>query len=228
MIFILFNIYLSSLLIAIVTGVMSVGFHNKTPTYIKVLPWFVLLTFIVEVFAYLYAGITGSNLNIFNVFLIIIHLFYSFVLYQMIVSQTVRKRLLYIVCIYFVIAIVLIFFIQGINYYNSIVYFLGGVMLCFFSGYFLYELFHVPGKENLFRRPSFWIACGILLYNSGTIPIVIPWPILLHCTRFELKILHILLTLVYFTSYSMFTVAFVFHFLSQKSFVKPDTFDSAL
>jgi len=146
----------------------------------------------------------------------------------MIGSETVRKRLLHTVCVYFVVAVVLIFFIQGINYYNSIVYFVGGVMLSSYSGYFLYELFGVPGKENLLRKPSFWIASGILLYNCCTIPIVIPWPVLLHCTRFELRVLHILLTFVYFTSYSMFTVAFIFHFLSQKSFIKADTFDSAV
>jgi hypothetical protein len=228
MIFILFNIYLSALLSASVTGVVSVGFHNEGPVYIKVLPWFVLLTFVVEVFAYFYAGITGSNQNIFNVFLIIQHLFYSFVLCQMIRSQTVRKRILYVVCVYSVMAVTLVFFIQGINYYNSIVYFVGGVMLSFFSGYFLYELFRVPGKENLLKRPSFWIACGILLYNSCTIPLVIPWPVLMHCTPFELKILHILLTLVYFTSYSLFTVAFIFHFLSQKMFIKADAVNSTL
>jgi len=227
MIFFLFNIYLSALLIATVTGVVSVGFHDQGPAYIKILPWFVLLTFIVEVVAYCYS-ITGSNQNIFNVFLIIQHLFYSLILYQMIGSETVRKRLLHTVCVYFVVAVVLIFFIQGINYYNSIVYFVGGVMLSSYSGYFLYELFGVPGKENLLRKPSFWIASGILLYNCCTIPIVIPWPVLLHCTRFELRVLHILLTFVYFTSYSMFTVAFIFHFLSQKSFIKADTFDSAV
>jgi len=109
-------------------------------------------------------------------------------------------------------AIPLIFFVQGINHLNSVVYFIGGFILSFFSAYSLLELFRVPGKTNLFRTSSFYICCAILFYHCCTIPIIVPLTLLFHMTTFDSRLLHVLLTTVYCMSYSMFAIAFIFHF----------------
>jgi hypothetical protein len=216
MIYTLFLIYLSTLFIAAATGFVSMYVNKEAPLYLKLFPWLILITWGVEKFALYWAVKYKNNHAIFNVFLIVQFLFYSFVLYNILPRVTIKKLVVYVVCGYLLIAIPLIFFIQGINYYNSIVYFIGGCILSFFSGYSLFELFRVPRTINLFRTPSFWICCAILFYHCCTIPIVTPWTLLLHITPFDLKILHVVLTMVYCMSYSMFAIAFICHATSRK------------
>jgi hypothetical protein len=212
MISILFQIYLSALLITGLTGVVAMYINKQGPLYLRLLSWFILLILGVEKFANFWAGKYGSDHAIVNFFLIIQFLFYSFVLYNIMPKPAIKKWVVYADYGYLIIAIPLIFFVQGINHLNSIVYFIGGFILSFFSAYSLLELFRVPGKTNLFRTSSFYICCAILFYHCCTIPIIVPWTLLLHMTPFDSKLLHVLLTTVYCMSYVMFAIAFIFHF----------------
>jgi hypothetical protein len=215
MIAFLFYTYLTTLFISGATGMVAVYVNKKTPLYLKLLPWFILSILVVEKYAYEYSRTHATNNNIFNVVQLVYFLFYSYFFYSLLATAA-RKWIIYAAVFYLAVAIPLIFFIQGIYYYNSTVYFIGGVLLTIFSSFYLYTLFKSPGKINPFHTPSFWIACGILLYFCCTIPLVTPWILLLHCTPFELKVLHIMLTFVYCTTYLLFGTGFIFHYKNRK------------
>lgn len=104
----------------------------------------------------------------------------------------------------------------GVNNYNSIVYFIGAILLVLYSSYYLFTFFKTPVATSLLYAPAFWLACGILLYYSATIPLVIPWPFLLNCTPFELKVLHIILTFINCSSYLLFAAGFVAHIKNKR------------
>jgi hypothetical protein len=217
MITFLFETFLIILLIGFAVGIWVVYKSKPAALYIKYLPWFLLIKCSEERFAQYWAGKYGSDHAICNIFLIVEFLFYSFMLYQLFRTSTVKKGIIYVACLYLFLAIPLIFFIQGINYYNSTVYFVGGLMMSVVSGYYLFTLFRGPGNTNPFFTPGFWIACSILSYYCCTMPLVLPWTLLLQCTPFEIKMLHIILLLLYCITYAMFTIGFYFYWRSGKA-----------
>lgn len=211
MITFLFETYLIILLIGFAVGRWLLYKSKPAALYVKYLPWFLLVKFGEERFAQYWARKNGSDHAICNIFLIVEFLFYSFTLYQLFRRSAAKKWIIYASCLYLLLAIPLIFFIQGINYYNSAVYFIGGLIISVFSGYYLFTLFRGPGTANPFFAPGFWIACSMLFYYCCTMPLVLPWTLLLQSTPFEIKILHTILLLMYCIAYAMFAIGFYFY-----------------
>lgn len=44
--------------------------------------------------------------------------------------------------------------------------------------FYFYELFEFPHPDNFRSRPSFWVAAGILLYHSCSIPLFVLMPVM--------------------------------------------------
>ncbi|WP_205509520.1 hypothetical protein [Longitalea arenae] len=217
MITFLFETYLIILLTGFAAGILAVYKNKPAALYVRYLPWFLLLKFGEERFAQYWSRKYGNDHAICNIFLIIEFLFYSFTLYQLLRTSAIRKWIIYAAGMYLLLAIPLIFFIQGINYYNSGVYFMGGLMMLVFSGYYLFTLFRGTGDTNPFFKAGFWIACSILFYYCCTMPLILPWTLLLNATPFEIKILYIILLIMYCIAYAMFVIGFCFYRRSQKA-----------
>ena len=100
--------------------------------------------------------------------------------------------------------------------FNTVNYFGGGVILSFFSGYSLSELFKKAVAESPFKMPSFWISGSMLVLNSCMIPLVLPATLSIRFTPGETRFLSILIILVNYISYTLFAIAFLNYYKNNK------------
>lgn len=205
----LFVLYLVLLLICSVTGIICTRRLKFTFSPIKLLPWFILLTLMSELTALWYAIQSGNNHKVYNVYQIVHFGFYSYILALMIGHKGVKKLLAGLSALFTAFAIMNLSCIQGMVRFNTVNFFGGAIILSFFSGYSLSELFKKAATESPFKIPSFWINGSILMLNSCMIPLVLPATLNLHFTPGETHILSALNMLVNYISYTMFTIAFL-------------------
>src|SRR5688500_12101345 len=170
----LFNAYLFLLIVCFITGIICTWRFKRTFLSIKLLPWFILVTFISEMIGLLWKKKFGSNHCVYNVYQVCQFSFFSFTLYQMIGNNRIKKFMVYISAVYSVLDIVNLCFLQGIHQLNTINYYTAAVLISFFSGYALSELFRKAGIYNPLKTPSFWVASSILVLNSCMIPLLLP------------------------------------------------------
>jgi hypothetical protein len=134
----------------------------------------------------------------------------------MIGHNGIKKLLTCLSALFTAFAILNLSFIQGMAQFNTVNYFGGAVIISFFSGYSLSELFKKTVTESPFRMPSFWIGGSILVLNSCMIPLVLPATLSIRFTPGETRILHILIMLVNYISYTLFTIAFLNYYKNNK------------
>ena len=207
-----FYSYLVLLIICSITGLICTWHLKWTVTPVKLLPWFILVTFISEMTG-LYWNIKYRNNHwVYNIYQVFQFIFYSFTLYQMIKNNRMRKRLLFLSTGIAVFTIINLCFIQGIDHFNTLNFYCGAVILAFFSGYSLSELFRKTVIGNPFNGPYFWIGGGILVLNSCLIPLLLPSAFSLSFTRAEVEIITGMIMLVNFIAYTMFIISFWFQY----------------
>lgn len=208
----LFNAYLCLLVVCSVTGIISTWRLKKVTSPIKLLPWFILVTFIDEIIASQWAIKYGSNHWVYNIYQVIQIGFFSYTLCRIIENNRMKKLLIYVASAFVICAVTNLCFIQGIHSFNSINYYTGAIIAAFFSGYSLSEVFNNTGKGNSFKKPAFWIAASILLSNTCMIPLIMAVAFYIHFTGAQLRIWFIMVTTVNFIAYCMFMLAFWFHY----------------
>ncbi|OQP66049.1 hypothetical protein A3860_15805 [Niastella vici] len=203
-----FDAYLVLLLIGTFTGFYYTRGLNRTFLPLKLLPWFLLLTFINEILAMTWPKRLGGNYFIYNIYLIFQFCFYSYMLVQMIENRRMKQLLTCLAIAYSIFATLNIGVIQGMHTFNTLNYFTGAVILSFFSGYSLNEQFKKDIACNPFKKPYFWIASSILVLETAMVPLLLPPYFDLHLSKVELRLISILLNLINLIVYSMFIVAF--------------------
>jgi len=204
----IFGAYLVLLFTGIVTGFYNTRGLKRTFLPIKLMAWFLLITFINEMIALFYAKKLGGVHNVYNIYLIFQDCFYSYMLTQMIESKRMKQMLIWLAFAYFTFAILNLSVIQGMHSFNSLNFFAGAVFLSFFSGYSLNEQFKKDIPGNPFKKPYFWIASSILVLQAATVPLLLPPYIELHFKKVEGRIINILINLINLIAYSMFIMAF--------------------
>ena len=208
----LFFAYLFLLVVCFITGFICTWRFKRTFSPITLLPWFILVTFITEMIGLYLAIKCRTNHCVYNVYEILHFCFFSFTLYRLIENYRIKKYMIYVSAAYAVLAIGNICFFQGIRQFNTINYYTAAVILSFLSGYSLNELFKKVVIDNPIRTAEFWVASSILVLNSCMIPLLLPVAFSLHFTKGEARILFILITLVNFVAYSMFTMGFIYYY----------------
>lgn len=208
MIAIFFYSYLTLLVICFIMGLIGTWRLKWTFAPVKLLPWFVLLTIISELTALLWSIKYHTNHCVYNVYQVLQFIFYSLALYQLIKNRRIRKLLLFISIGYPVFAITNLCFVQGVHLFNTVNFYVGAIILSFFSGYSLSELFRRTAVDNPFKMPVFWICSSILVLNSCLIPLELPFALSLPLTPGEVEIVVGLIMLVNFIAYTMFIISF--------------------
>ncbi|OQP46997.1 hypothetical protein A4H97_05630 [Niastella yeongjuensis] len=216
MITIFFNSYLILLVICFIVGVICTWRLKWSLSPVKMLPWFVLLTFISEMTALQWMIKYHNNHCVYNVYQVLQFVFYSFALYQLIKNRQIRKVLLFVSIGYPVFAIINLF-VRGIHLFNIVNFYGGAVMLAFFSGYLLSELFRKTAIDNPFRMPAFWTGSSILVQNSCLIPLELPAALSLTFSPGEVNILVGMIMVVNFISYTLFIIGFIHLYKNSKT-----------
>jgi hypothetical protein len=133
--------------------------------------------------------------------------FYMYVLRRIIQSVRVKKLILYIACVYLLLDISNILFIQKISKFNSITYAIGCLIISLSCFYYFFELFQQTYSVNLTRQPAFWICAGLLFFYTCSFPI---YGLVNFLSQdFITKNIQVLLVLLNVFLYSSFTIAFL-------------------
>lgn len=212
----LYVLYLVLLIVCMVTGIVCTRRLKFRFSPIKLLPWFILLTLMSELTALWWAIKFGNNHKVYNIYQIVQFGFFSYILTLMIGNKNARKLLAGLLTLFTAFAILNLAVIQGMAQFNTVNYFGGAVIVSFFSGYSLSELFKKTVSESPFKMPSFWVSGSILVLNSCMIPLLLPATLNLHFTPGETRILYILIMLVNYISYTMFTIAFLNYYKNNR------------
>jgi len=211
-----FPIHIIFILISAIVG-FFVLIKGNLPVYMKFLPAFLFLTFILEVIGW-QLGQQGINNSIYyNFYSILTFIYYMYIIHQILRSGWVKRIIVICMIVYPVIALVNIFFIQGPHVFHTMTYSVGSLLTIIFCVYFFYELFRIPHSISLKKHPGFWIVTGLLFFNACTLPFIGLAnyiyqfsPILINYLQSILSFLNVLL-------YLLFTIAFLCRISFQRS-----------
>jgi hypothetical protein len=145
--------------------------QKPVPRYLKYFPLYFFLLLIDDL-VLTYTSERGiHNTILSNSWGILEFSFYFFVIREIITSDKVKKRILYIMIMYAVFACVNLIFIQHNDLFNPVNYTIGTVITVSLCIYYFFELFRKTEAQSLIRVPAFWIVSGILFNAVLAFPI---------------------------------------------------------
>ncbi|MBI4429905.1 MAG: hypothetical protein HY562_12400 [Ignavibacteriales bacterium] len=98
----------------------------------------------------------------------------------------VRRYFRLTIPVFLILWVVLAFFVEKIDEFNTFSKPTEAIVLIIASGYCLYKV-NKEKVESLFSQPSFWISSGALIYFTGTVIIFTVTNLLLHESIEELR-----------------------------------------
>lgn len=203
----LFIIYLILLTICFVIGFVALFLNKRSPLHIKLFPWFIFITWVVEVnVKYWLAKYTTQFYTFFTV---LDFIFFSFLLHQIVQNKKVKRVIVYATYGFLPAILINIFFVAGINRFHTLTFIIGCALLAFFSAYYLYELILKNPAVKPFTEASFWIVSGILLWHSCAAPILLTMEFLHQFSNVDLNSLNIFFTCINYLYYTLFNIAFL-------------------
>ena len=202
--------------IAFLAGLI-VYFKPGTDIYLRLFPVFLLLTEAVTLVGTYLTAHNSNNIILYNFFGAFEFCFYFFILYRIIQKRLAKRIIFYILCIYPLLALINIFFIQGFTSFQSITYDLGCLLIVSICIYYFFELFQLEHSVNLARQPAFWICSGLLFFYACTFPIFGLANFLRSLPYVILKNLSTIIDLLNIFLYSSFTIAFLCRLRTRKS-----------
>lgn len=165
------TIDLITLAVAIPIG--FIGFKKTNPPYLKALPFFLLLTFAVELLGEWLQGPGHNNVLLYNLFTVLEVTFYTWFFKSVIQgNKKVHQRILILLYLLPTLCLVNIFFIQGPKVFHTYSYCIASLVMVVLSITYFYHLFHDEKRVNLFREPAFWISIGILFFFISSVSVL--------------------------------------------------------
>ena len=155
-----------------------ITYKKERSKYLKFLPYFLILTFFVEVFGF-FLGFKYLNVikvmtflrAYYNYFTTFEFVFYIWMLREIIINKVIKSLASYIMIVYVIGAFININFFQGVKGFHTITYSVGCLLVVFFSIIYFLELFQKKNAINLIRQPAFWICSGLLFFYCCSFPI---------------------------------------------------------
>src|SRR5215218_9613439 len=152
----------------IASVLVGIFFYRQYPLYLKLFIPFLVITLLVEMaVAFHWFHFEGSNLWLYNVFTVLEFCFYFFIFFLNLKEKRAKQTALFSGPIFFVLAAINIFFIQGTDHFHTITYRIASVALAIYCFLFFRQLLQVDTETNVLRNPMFWIATGLLFFYSG-------------------------------------------------------------
>ena len=193
----LINVF--QLIAAIFATIHYKKYKNLTEKYFLHFLWFV---FLLEIFGYVYGNILEKNNNwIYNIYIFPSFLFYFYWFYSLLKRKPYRK-VLYILVVSYCFFGSYIFFSLGNNELHILTYIFGSFLNLVFSIFYFSELLNSNEILNIKSKLSFWITIGLLLFNTGVIPLLCFFH--LYSGNHKLNVIILIsLNLILYTCYSL-------------------------
>lgn len=200
--------YIYFLVPCILIGI-TVYFQPSSPLYLRILPVLLIINLFVEIFGLWVLEQYGNNIILFNFYMALLVTAHMFLLREMVVGKLVKKIVFVLLWIYPVICLMNIFFIQGLENWQSYSYLIGNVIVVSLTVYYFFELFRRPTFINLIKEPAFWICSALLFYYMGSFPFLGLANLLMKAPPVLRNNLSVLLNLLIILQYILFSIAFL-------------------
>ena len=215
---ILTTIYIVMIAVAFIASLVE-GRRATLPAHLKIFSGLLGLTLAVECFAAygVKAFHLHTNVPAYNIFMLVEFWVYGWY-YRMIIRTPWMKKIIdWFLWLFPVFWIVVVFFVFGLQKWNSYLVIGGSLFTICFSFAFYYQLFTNPEDINLKTSPEFWIATGMIIFYTCNLPyigmlnfLVKNYLPLAKTFLAVLKILNILM-------YSLFTYAYLCRTITKRS-----------
>lgn len=162
--------YIIVISLCVVISLVSLA-KKQPPAYLKLFTLYMILTLVVESIGWWYTIHGRNNLTFYNLYGII-NITYSIYLLRSFLLEGKAKQVFgWLMLAYPFIALINIGFIQkSLQHFATYSYIVGAVMVVICCICYFYQRIKYPGRQNLLRDPSFWIATGLLFFNSISVP----------------------------------------------------------
>ena len=166
----LYNIYIVILAISFLSSLLS--FRLDYPFHLKLFSVLLGITLLVEYFASfgLHLLNTKSNIALYNSFMLVEFEGFAWYYLQIIKFSSIKKIVIIFLYLFPLFWLITVFFIFGINHWNSYLVIAGSSFTIFLSGIFYYQLFTASELIKLTKSPEFWIATGMMIFYSCNLP----------------------------------------------------------
>jgi|ERR1700730_4376633 len=207
-------IFIYAIMLSLIASLFVVEKKNS-PRFLKLFPFFLLATLLVEITATILISKNISNTPVYNFFSIIEFVFYLFIIRKIISSPKVKRLISVTMLLYPLGALMNIIVSQNIYRLQIIPYSIGCLIIVFYAIYYFYELFKSSTSVDLKREPAFWIITSLLFFYTCSFPIfgfanfLSGFSVIAQNISAVLVILNVIL-------YSLFTVAFLCRIRLQK------------
>ena len=206
-------IFIYAIMISLIASLFALQ-KKDLPPYLKLFPFFLFITLLVELTATYLITKDISNVPVYNFFSIVEFIFYLFVIKQVISSAVVKKMIIVTIFLYPMAALINLMF-RDIYRLQIIPYSISCLIIVIYAIYYFYELFKSTSSVNLKREPAFWIITSLLFFYTCSFPIfgfanfLSGFSVIGRNIGAVLVILNVIL-------YSLFTVAFLCRIRVQK------------
>jgi hypothetical protein len=185
------------------------NFFRTKELYLKIFPFFLLLSFVVETIGWQLSLKSISNILLYSIFNVFVLNFYMFTLYSIVQKPVAKKVISISMLVFTLFALTNFVFIQGWREYNSITYSVGSLFIVATCVYYFLELFQLPHVVYLTREPGFWITSGLLFFFACGFPILGSVTIMQNLPRVLVNNLSIILDVLNVSLYTLFILAFL-------------------
>lgn len=160
-----FALYQYVIIVSTITGLLL---YNRLPIYLKWLVGILIITLAGEIIPELkLIKFHGSNHWWYNIFTVIEFIGYSYIFYFTINNSKLSRIIIISLAIYFALAVLNIFLIQGFYRFHTISYRIGALMIVIWCLLYFFQLMKSENKIKLLSNPMFWIATGLFFFYLG-------------------------------------------------------------
>lgn len=163
------EIIIGSLPLLAAFAIASIRYKKLEPAWLRLFPWFMMTTFLIQTAGYFYSLLLHNRSNhfIFNTYTFIEYAFYFFIL-QKAVTAPKFKRAIAGAGLIFVLVYGYEIFIAGFFFiYSPIACNIGNFLTLLCCMLYLTELLMADHVVYFFRLPMFWIVTGLMFDCIG-------------------------------------------------------------
>jgi hypothetical protein len=141
---------------------LSVFLRKPVPMYLRFFPLYFLCLMIVDKVLDYTSNHRIHNNILLNTWTIVEFSFYFFVIREIVAGMKAKKRILYVIMLYPLLAFINLLFFQHNDLFNPINFTIGTLITVILCIYYFFELFQKTEAQSIARLPGFWIVSAIL------------------------------------------------------------------
>lgn len=184
-----------------------VYFKREVPFFLKTLPVYLLVTFVVELIGQWMNSRGRITLTLYNIFVTVEFIYYFWMLRFVIRNRLIRLILMHSLWVFPILVILNKLFLQKGLQFHTLTASLGCLLIVIATITYFFELFQLEKPVDLIREPSFWICSGLLFYYACIFPLYALINFFRSPTDLVIKIIDSILAIVNIFLYSSFIIA---------------------